>query len=198
MSLVGLLAHGFLVNKMLNDPEIAASALSIVPQSGLPPSRTDLNYLEKMVNWIRKHFKLNLKSTATPSYPSKADVLRCISSSEAKSKKELVYTSIAICRSLGILARFVWSLQPMSSKVDSNELQLKKPMSSSNKTSKKTEKDESMSESSRKPTKEDGKASASQKKGKSSKTLNKSVKKEENLKDKDTSKKGKRQLKLIF
>lgn len=171
---------------MLNDPEIAASALSVVPQTGFPPSRTDLNYLEKLVHWIHKHFRLKpkTKTSDSPSYPGKADVLRCISSSEANSKKELVYASIAICRSLGILARFVWSLQPMSAKVDPSELQLKtSPCSNKTKKSQKDECEE-LSESNTV-----GKSKASKKKETSSKTSSKTVKKEETTK-KSTSSKG--------
>lgn len=123
-SLVGLLAHGYLVNKMLSDPEIMAAALSIVPSTGFPPTRTDLNYLEKFVKWISNHFKVNTSKINIRS-PGKQDILNCVASGKAQSISELVCTSVSICRSLGILSRLVLSFQPLPAKVDSSELQQK-------------------------------------------------------------------------
>ncbi|KAI9558622.1 hypothetical protein GHT06_015410 [Daphnia sinensis] len=123
-SLVGLLAHGYLINKMLSDPEIMAAALSIVPSTGFPPTRTDLNYLEKFVKWTSNHFKINTAKIINRS-PGKQDILNCVSSGKAQSISELVCTCLSICRSLGILSRLVLSLQPLPAKVDSSELQPK-------------------------------------------------------------------------
>jgi len=126
VSLVGLLAHGYLVNKMLCDPVVMASALSVVPPTGFPPTRTDLNYLEKFMKWVTKHFKVSTPRI-TQSNPGIKDILNCISSGKAQSVEELVYTCVAVCRSLGILSRLVLSLQPLPAKVDSSELQQKSP-----------------------------------------------------------------------
>ncbi|XP_057368952.1 DNA repair protein complementing XP-C cells homolog [Daphnia carinata] len=123
-SLVGLLAHGYLVNKMLSDPEIMAAALSVVPSTGFPPTRTDLSYLEKFLKWISNHFKVNTSKTKYGS-PGKQDILNCVASGKAQSISELVCTCVSICRSLGILSRLVLSLQPLPAKVDSSELQQK-------------------------------------------------------------------------
>lgn len=122
---MGLLAHGYLINKMLSDPALLGTALSIVPSSGFPPTRTDLNYLEKLVKWISNHFKVVASKVNQRSYPVKENILNCISSGKAQCVEELVYTSITLCRSLGILSRLVLSLQPLSAKVDSSELQPK-------------------------------------------------------------------------
>lgn len=107
ISLVSLLAHGFLVNKWLNDPVLLASALSIVPSNGFPSSRTDLGYLEKLLKWIRKRFAVSPAKTSALDnrFPNKDAVLQCISSSKAACPEELVYACVALCRSLGILTR---------------------------------------------------------------------------------------------
>jgi hypothetical protein len=111
---------------MLCDPVVMASALSVVPPTGFPPNRTDLNYLEKFMKWVTKHFKVST-TRVTQSNPEVKDILNCISSGKAQSVEELVYTCVAVCRSLGILSRLVLSLQPLPAKVDSSELQQKSP-----------------------------------------------------------------------
>ncbi len=55
--------------------------------------------------------------------PDRDTVLNCLATGKAQSYEELVYSSIALCRSLGIPSRLVLSLQPLSAKVDPNELQ---------------------------------------------------------------------------
>lgn len=110
---------------MLCDPTVMATALSIVPSSGFPPSRTDLNYLEKFVKWIAKHFNVAASLKYSHSNPNKEDILNCLSSGKARSVEELVFTCVALCRSLGILSRLILSLQPIKAKVDSSELQPK-------------------------------------------------------------------------
>lgn len=125
MSLVGLLAHGYLINKTLGNPTLLATALSVVPPSGFPPVRTDLNYLEKLVKWASNRFKVKTPKMTLRFFPGMERILRCISTGEAESFEELVYSCIAICRSLGILTRLVLSLQPLPAKVDSSELQPK-------------------------------------------------------------------------
>ena len=111
---------------MLSDPAIMGTALSVVPSSGFPPTRTDLNYLEKLVKWFKNHFEVTT-TKANPTYPEKQEILNCISSGKAKSVEELVFTCVALCRSLGILARLVFSFQPLPAKVDSSELRPKTP-----------------------------------------------------------------------
>lgn len=109
------------------------TALSIVPESGFPPARTDLNYLEKLVKWFSTHFKLDKSEKFQSLSPLKDRILKCIGTAKAQSIEELVFTCVTLCRSLGILARLVLSLQPLAAKVDSKELQ---PKSQSKKTTK--------------------------------------------------------------
>lgn len=101
-----------------------AAALSVVPSTGCPPTRTDLNYLEKFMKWIANHFKVNASKTYQRS-PGTQDILNCIASGKAQSISELVCTCVSICRSLGILSRLVMSIQPLPAKVDSSELRPK-------------------------------------------------------------------------
>ena len=121
MSLVAHLAHGYLANKMLNDPTLMATALSIVPSSGFPPTRTDLNYLEKFVKWTKQHFEIVQPENEHPPIRLES-IMTCIGTGKAQSAQELVYVCVALCRALGIRTRLVISLQPVSSKVPMSQL----------------------------------------------------------------------------
>lgn len=124
MSLVAHLAHGYLANKMLNDPTLMATALSIVPSSGFPPTRTDLNYLEKFVKWTKQHFEIVQPKPDEKEHPpiGLESIMTCIGTGKAQSAQELVYVCVALCRALGIRTRLVISLQPISSKVAMSQL----------------------------------------------------------------------------
>ena len=123
-SLVGALAHGYLTNKILNDETLIGSALSVIPSAHCyPPKRTDMNYVEKLVKWFKQRFVLAV--TMDSSYPDQQSLLKCISTGRADSVESLVYACVILCRSLGILCRFVVVLQPLSSKVDRRHLEAK-------------------------------------------------------------------------
>ena len=122
MSLVAHLAHGYLTNKMLNEPTLLAAALSIVPSSGFPPSRTDLNYLEKFVKWAKQYFTIAESDKPDDDPITMESLMACISSKKAQNTQELVYVCVALCRALGIRTRLVISLQPLSSKLPTSQL----------------------------------------------------------------------------
>ena len=123
-SLVGTLAHGYLFNRMLNDETLMATALSLIPSAHCyPPKRTNLNYVEKLVKWFKQRFVLAVDEDIDCTYPDKGSLARCISSGRAESVEALVSACVVLCRSLGLSCRLVLSLQPLTSKVDSRELQ---------------------------------------------------------------------------
>ena len=123
-SLVGALAHGYFINKMLNDETLIGSALSVIPSAHCyPPKRTNLNYVEKLVKWFKQRFELF--TSIDSSYPNQQSLLKCISTGRAKCVETLVFACVILCRSLGILCRLVVVLQPLPSKVDRRHLEPK-------------------------------------------------------------------------
>ncbi|KAJ8963833.1 hypothetical protein NQ314_005348 [Rhamnusium bicolor] len=105
------IAHGNYVNETINNSNILGLALSLLPSDKCYPSdRTDLSYLEQIVQWYKKSIKLVAKVV-----PKKLDLEEAlqlqINKKQAYNKKMFVYIFIAILRSLGIQCRLVISFQ---------------------------------------------------------------------------------------
>lgn len=105
------IAHGNFINNVLNSPNLLALALSLIPSEHCyPPERTDLNYLEKFLQWYRKtihHVEKKEKHTEV----LEKELRDQISKKEAHNKKMLVLIFVCVLRSLGIQCRIVMSLQ---------------------------------------------------------------------------------------
>ncbi|KAJ8944958.1 hypothetical protein NQ318_013106 [Aromia moschata] len=105
------IAHGNYVNQSISDTETLGLALSLLPSDKCYPSeRTDLGYLEQIVQWYKRTIKL-LERPA----PKNCDLVNAlqlqINKKEACNKKMLAYIFVAILRALGIQCRLVFSFQ---------------------------------------------------------------------------------------
>ncbi|XP_018579675.1 DNA repair protein complementing XP-C cells homolog [Anoplophora glabripennis] len=144
------IAHGNYVNAAINNTEILGLALSLLPSDKCYPSeRTDLSYLEQIVQWYKK--AINLVEKPINKKSRLVDILKLqISKKDAYNKNMFVYIFIAILRALGIQCRLVLSFQVESLRPPASELHslrnddIKKEMK--NKSSKnKTEHNKSLS-----------------------------------------------------
>lgn len=105
------IAHGNYVNMIINNPDILSQALRLLPsENSYPSDRTDLGYLEKIVQWYKKTVVVIEKPV-----PSKLDLLSCLQLQIARKQvfnnKMYVLIFISILRALGIQTRLVMSFQ---------------------------------------------------------------------------------------
>ncbi|XP_015520147.2 DNA repair protein complementing XP-C cells homolog isoform X1 [Neodiprion lecontei] len=120
---VGLLcwmAHGFYVNKQINNPILLAAALKLAPKNCYPKGRVDLSYLEKITKWFQGVFTF---PTGKPeSGITTLNLLRRLKDKEIHNYQELVLLYVATLRALGLTCRLVISLQPPALKVTKEQL----------------------------------------------------------------------------
>ncbi|XP_016844179.1 DNA repair protein complementing XP-C cells homolog isoform X2 [Nasonia vitripennis] len=110
---VGLLcwlSHGFFLNKLANEPELLAIALSLVSSSNYPKGRPDLKYMEKFTKWFTGQFKIVDQHKEVVF--SKELLLQRFSDKRIDNYVELILLYIATVRSMGINCRLVISLRP--------------------------------------------------------------------------------------
>lgn len=105
------IAHGNYVNMIINNNDILSQALTLLPsEKSYPSDRTDLGYLEKIVQWYKKTIVIIDKSA-----PNKLDLISClqlqIARKQAFNNKMCVLIFVAILRALGIQTRLVMSFQ---------------------------------------------------------------------------------------
>lgn len=120
---VGLLcwlAHGFYVNKQINNPILLSSALKFAPKNCYPKGRVDLAYLEKITKWFLGMFT-NVKGKEEQSITT-LNLLKRLRDKEVYNYQELVLLYIAVLRALGLTCRLVISLQPPALKVTRDQL----------------------------------------------------------------------------
>lgn len=118
------IAHGNYLNNVLNNDELMGLALSLIPsQHCYPPKHTNLNYLEKLVEWFIK------KISVSEEHELKSTNLTIISSLQAQiklkialSQRDLVLMFVSMLRSLGIHARLIISLRAVPLKPPASEL----------------------------------------------------------------------------
>ncbi|KAF2894976.1 hypothetical protein ILUMI_11209 [Ignelater luminosus] len=116
------LAHGNYVNQFLNNQELLALGLSLIPsQHCYPSDRTDLSYLEQIVKWFKDSIPVIDKL-----YSKEEPLIKLlkiqISRKQAFNKKMLVYMFICVLRSLGIQCRLVLSFQVAPLRPPASEL----------------------------------------------------------------------------
>ncbi|XP_046394535.1 DNA repair protein complementing XP-C cells homolog [Ischnura elegans] len=117
------IAHGRWLNSILNSQNLMGVALSLLPSNHCyPPSRTDLDYLEKVVNWFRKAVPVVVPKESPPNIPLETSLEVQFHERKARSVKDQVLMFVCAMRSLGIKARLVLSLQPAPLKPPSHEL----------------------------------------------------------------------------
>ncbi|XP_045603640.1 DNA repair protein complementing XP-C cells [Procambarus clarkii] len=123
--LLCLFAHGRYVNKLLNSDELLGVALSIITdKNNYPPKRLDINYLEKFVGWFSRKVQVKPEDVEENYWhrPLKKTLALRFEKKKACLDQELVYMFILIFRALGVNARLVLSLQPMSWKPSAENL----------------------------------------------------------------------------
>lgn len=133
------LAHGFHVNKVINDAEIMSASLSLIPTENLPKKRSDLKYLEKFVIWFKKKFVFKNKEEKEQSI-TKEMLLKRLQEKEVLNYKELVFLCIAMLRAMGLNCRLIISLHPPPLKLQRNQLFRTKPKEEKDKEKKKFDK----------------------------------------------------------
>ncbi|CAG0918329.1 unnamed protein product [Notodromas monacha] len=108
-------SHRFLNKTILNNMELQALALSLVPSANCyPGKRTDMNYLEKLVLWFSKKFKID------PERPEKEKlhdaVADVISTRRSPRAALIVYSFVVLARAIGLTARLVCNFRPVPPK----------------------------------------------------------------------------------
>lgn len=117
------LAHGFHLNKQINDAEVLATALSLVPSTSYPKGRTDLKYLEQFAKWFKNLIKIEFKEINEG--VKKETLLLRLKEKKVHNYRELVLLCIATLRAIGKI--FSIALQAHIEFLDiGNELILKK------------------------------------------------------------------------
>ncbi|XP_046813479.1 DNA repair protein complementing XP-C cells homolog isoform X1 [Vespa crabro] len=133
------LAHGFHINKVINDAEIMSASLSLIPAENLPKNRSNLKYLEKFVVWFKKKFVFKNKEEEEESI-TKEMLLKRLQEKEVLNYKELVFLCIAMLRAMGLNCRLIISLHPPPLKLQRSQLFRTKPKEEKDKEKKKSDK----------------------------------------------------------
>ncbi|VEN46847.1 unnamed protein product [Callosobruchus maculatus] len=142
------IAHGNYINTVINNTEVLGMALSMLPSDKCyPADRTDLGYLEQILQWFKKTVRLlEMDEKITKSINVLKALQIQLETKKAYNKKYLVYMFVAILRALGIQCRLVLSFQveplrPPTSELHSLKSPAKLTSNSTNKagTSKKVE-----------------------------------------------------------
>ncbi|KAL2740562.1 DNA repair protein complementing XP-C cells isoform X1 [Vespula squamosa] len=133
------LAHGFYINKVINDAEIMSASLSLIPVENLPKKRSDIKYVEKFVVWFKKKFIFKNKEEKEESI-TKEMFLKRLQEKEVLNYKELVFLCIALLRAMGLNCRLIISLHPPPLKLQRSQLFKVKPKEEKDKEKKKSDK----------------------------------------------------------
>ncbi|KYN28880.1 PREDICTED: DNA repair protein complementing XP-C cells homolog [Trachymyrmex cornetzi] len=113
------LAYGFHLNHQANEPEIMATAVSLVSTKSYPKDNFSLEYLEKFTKWFKNMF--TIQSSHDQVIINKETLLKRIAEKKIYNYRELVILYVAILRGIGFHCRLVVSLNPPLVKA-SNEL----------------------------------------------------------------------------
>lgn len=114
------LAHGFHINKVINDTEIMSLSLSLISVENYPKNRSDLTYLEKFIKWFKKIF--TVKNNIEEEDITKEALLQRLQRRQVLNNKELVLVCIAMLRAIGMNCRLIISLCPPPLKLQLGQL----------------------------------------------------------------------------
>ncbi|XP_075972892.1 DNA repair protein complementing XP-C cells homolog [Anticarsia gemmatalis] len=121
------LGHGNYVSRVLNDQELMAAALSLVPSKECyPGERVDMKYVEQITTWYKD--KLTLKQDKNEDKfkpkapPLKTILLDLIKRRIVTSKKYLVLIFVAMLRALGLQCRIMFNFVTLPIKPPATEL----------------------------------------------------------------------------
>ncbi|XP_053600558.1 DNA repair protein complementing XP-C cells homolog isoform X2 [Plodia interpunctella] len=121
------LGHGNYVSRVLNDQEILASALALVPSKECyPGERVDMKYLEQITTWYKDKIVLKQDKNEDKFRP-KAPPLKEILTGQMKkkvatAKKYIVFIFIAMLRALGLQCRVMFNFVTLPIKPPVSEL----------------------------------------------------------------------------
>lgn len=104
------LAHGFHLNYQANDPEIMATAVSLVSTKNYPKDNFNLEYLAKFTKWFKNIFTID--SSDNQVIINKETLLTRLAEKKIYNYRELVILYVAVLRGIGIHCRLVVSLNP--------------------------------------------------------------------------------------
>lgn len=121
------LGHGNYVSGVLNDQELMAAVLSLVPSKECyPGERVDMKYVEQITTWYKD--KLTLKQDKNEDkFKPKAPPLKMILLEQIKkrvvtTKKYLVFIFVTMLRALGLQCRVMFNFVTLPIKPPSSEL----------------------------------------------------------------------------
>ncbi|CAB3228293.1 unnamed protein product [Arctia plantaginis] len=121
------LGHGNYISRILNDQEVMAAALSLVPSKECyPGERVDMKYLEQITTWYKD--KLTLKQDKNEDkFKPKAPALKIILLDQIKkrvvtAKKYLAYIFVCMLRALGLQCRVIFNFVTLPLKPPTSEL----------------------------------------------------------------------------
>jgi len=104
------LAYGFHLNHQANEPEIMATAVSLISTKSYPKDNFSLEYLEKFTKWFKNMF--TIQSSDNQVIINKETLLKRIAEKKIYNYRELVILYVAILRGIGLHCRLVVSLNP--------------------------------------------------------------------------------------
>lgn len=144
------LGHGNFVSRVLNDQELMAAALSLVPSKECyPGQRVDMKYVEQITSWYKD--KLTLKQDKNEDkfkpkqLPLKELLLEQMQKRVVTTRKYLVFIFVTMLRALGLQCRVMFNfvtlpIKPPSSELCSLSIKAKDEKASSGKLKKPTDK----------------------------------------------------------
>lgn len=104
------LAYGFHLNHQANDPEVMATAVSLVSIKNYPKDSFNLEYLAKFTKWFKNIF--TIESSDNEVVINKETLLKRIAEKKIYNYRELVILYVAVLRGIGLHCRLVVSLNP--------------------------------------------------------------------------------------
>lgn len=118
------IAHGNYLNKILNDMELMAASLSLIPSEQCYPSnRINLKYLEQISKWYCEALDVKEDKNELKYKPNKIplniSLLQQINKKKFTTRKSKVYIFICLLRALGVKCRLVlnFRLVPLKPRV---------------------------------------------------------------------------------
>ncbi|XP_043934533.1 DNA repair protein complementing XP-C cells [Protopterus annectens] len=113
--LLCLIANGIFRNRICNNTNLQAIALSLIPAqfTKLKPARIDLLFLTNLVRWFVSVFSLNTELSVDNRESIQSRLERRLGNYSVKDEEELVHVFLVILRALQLMCRLVLSLQPV-------------------------------------------------------------------------------------
>lgn len=116
--LLCLIGHGNFINSyIINNDTIYGFLLSLLPDNYSPPLNISASYIKKLLSWFVKTFNLQNKIPRAGEI-SIEKLESAISKNKVSTLKDGVLLFVSLLRGLGLMARFVISLQPVKLRVE--------------------------------------------------------------------------------